>query len=81
MLAGSSQDHRRQVGGAYPLVGAATLPHLVQLCDHLGDISWAVNDEMDWAGVVVYQVSPVDLLNALERVDGAGRKGVAVVIE
>ena len=75
MLAGSTQDRQRPVGGAYALVGTPTLHHFVQQGDHLGDIRWSLDNEMEWARGAVYWVGAVDLAHALEGMDGAGGRG------
>ena len=61
--------------GAYALLGAPTLHHLVQQGNHLGDIRWSLNNEMEGASGGVYWVGPVDLAPALEGIDGLGGGG------
>ena len=64
-----------QWGGLGAVVGAPPLHHLVQEGNHLGDIRWSLNDEMEGASGGVYCVSPVDLTHALEGMDGLGGMG------
>ena len=55
------------------------LPDFRQHGAHLGEVTDAKNDEWEWASGSVYRVCPVVLTDALQGLDRAGCRKVAMV--